>query len=318
LAVLVCAATFLAALAGCGNDAKSGAPGATSNSVSGTQSQPPSKPSGTQSELPLKLDGDAAALAVTDQGLYVADSGSYDVDVGGFQVRNGAPFKDGQILLLAPGASAQKQVAQVNLPVSVAVAPDGTSFVVDKSKEKIEQFSAGATTPTILPFQFGHGHFDGPWRVALTPTGDVVVLTETEIQILPKGASAPRTIMVSNPGRELLAVDPKGAIYFEHGYNVMVIDNGSNVPRIFEKTSGKRSVVSMAFDTNGDRYAIYATCNPDPKGKCVYAFTVSKFANNSTTPTDIPIPGLTSALSVAVNKSAIYVADARRVVEIIK
>jgi hypothetical protein len=316
-AALVSTAALLMTITGC--HAANNKPGGAGTANS------PSSPSGAQSELPFTLDGMAAAVAVTDKGVYVADTGQgNEINSQGYSFTS----DDGRLLLLEPGATAQKEVAtKLGAPISLAAGPDGSVYVIARNPSKAERFSSGSSEPTPLPFTFGESISDpAPRKIAVTQTGDVVLLTDQSLQLLPKSSGVPKELTRIADDR-FLAVDPKGAIYFADGFdNTEVIDSGSTEPKDFEqpdKTQPTKQTVAMAFDTNGDRYTLYESCGPgQPDGQTrpcnVTVFTLSKFTSNSGTPTDIPVSGLSAPTSVAVGPSGIYITDGKRVVKITK
>jgi len=159
----------LALVAGCGS----------TNSSAGkpSSSKAASEPPGTQTTLPLTLDGIAAAVAVTDHGVFVADTGK------GNKIDNlGGSYGDrgGRVLTLEAGASTQKDVStNVGVPISLAAGPDGAIYVLTVNPRGVVQFPAGSTDPVRLPFEFGTRISDpSPLKIAVTPAGDVVVLTD--------------------------------------------------------------------------------------------------------------------------------------------
>ena len=326
-ALLVCTTTVLTMLAGCSTgDKKSDSAGTASGSARSAEAI--SSPPGTQSQLPITLDGVASAVAATDQGVYVADTGKGNkVDSQGYEFSG----KGGRLLLLEPGATSAKDVAtKLGVPMSIAATPDGTVTVLTINPKGVQQFSAGSTTPTSLPFTFGESIQDPtPWKIAVTPAGDVAVLTEENIQVLPKGGPTPTVIDTGALEKRFLAVDPKGALYFVSGSfdeEIEVIDSGSTEPRTFEKAdeaNPTKRVIAMAFDASGDRYTLTESCGPDqPEGDIrpckTTVYALSKFAGNSTTPSDIPVTGLTSPIGIAVGKTDIFIADGKRVIKIVK
>jgi len=276
-------------------------------------------------QVPFTLAGYAATVAVTDRGVYVADTGQrndVDPDGGWTKLSN-----DGRAMLLETGATVQKDVAtKVGAPISMAVGRDGAVYLLTVVPDRVVQYANGSTTPVPLPFKIGGGLDSWARKIAVTPDGDIVLLTDRNIQILSKGAQAP-TVLEPGIGGKMLAVDRRGAIYFVGGFDdVKVIEKGATEPRTLEKkdeTDPAKRIVAMAFDSNNDRYAIYATCGPNqPPGQIrpcnTDVFTVRKFADNSTSPTDIPVQGLTSPTSMAVSATDIYIADGKRIVKTAK
>ena len=317
--LLIAVTLVLALVAGCGS----------TNSSAGkpSSSKAASEPPGTQTTLPLTLDGIAAAVAVTDHGVFVADTGK------GNKIDNlGGSYGDrgGRVLTLEAGASTQKDVStNVGVPISLAAGPDGAIYVLTVNPRGVVQFPAGSTDPVRMPFEFGTRISDpSPWKIAVTPAGDVVVLTDRSLLLLPKGAQAAKAIGPTAE-RRFVAVDPKGAIYFVGSSMsdvIRVIDSGSTEPRKFEASDSAhptKRTVAMAFDTNSDRYELAEECGPGQEPGLLrpckaYVYSLSKFANNSATPTDMPVQGLTSATSVAVGPTGIYIADGNRIVKIAK
>ncbi|MDT5095484.1 MAG: serine/threonine protein kinase, bacterial [Mycobacterium sp.] len=319
-ALILCVTTLLVPITACNNSAEKGASSASATTK-------PTEAPGTQSQLPVTIDGVVSSVAVTDKGVYIADTGKGNkVDTQGYSSAGGA----GRLLLVEPGATAQKDVgAKVGIPLSIAAAPDGTVYILSIHPSRAVQFSSGSTDPVPLPFTFGESLSDAsPSRIAVTSTGDVAVLTDKDIQLLPKGQKTPNVI--GKPEYEhFLATDNKGGVYFSDGFDhdINVIESGSTEPRVFEKqdeANPTKQMVAMAFDTNGDRYSLYESCAPPQEEglirpcKTSSVYTLTKFANGSSTPTDIPVQGLTSATSVAVDNSGIYIADNKRVVKIAK
>ena len=312
--VFVCAATLLMTIAGC--SAGGNEPGGTGTANS---------PSGVQSELPLTLDGMAAAVVETDKGVYVADTGkNNEITSEGYSFGS----DDGRLLLLEPGGTSQKEVAtKLGAPISISAGTDGSVYLVGRHPSNVSRFSNGSSAPTPLPFTFGGSISDpAPWKIAVSQTGDVVLLTNQSLLLLPKGSDTPKEL-TTIPDDGFLAVDPKGAIYFADGWdNTEVIESGSTEARDFEladKNQPPKRTLDIAFDTNGDRYTLYESCGPgQPEGQTrpckVSVFTLSKFTNNSGTPTQIPVSGLASPMSLAVGPTGIYIADGKRVVKITK
>src|SRR5262249_5436801 len=151
-------------------------------------------------------------------------------------------------------------------------------------------------TPEPLPFEFGDSIQDpAPSRIAVNAAGDVVVLTDKNLQLLRKGDQKP-TVIDDDTDKRFLAVDPKGAIYFIGGFDdVKVLDSGATEARTFEepdKADPTKEIAAMAFDTNGDRYTVYQGCGPNqPEGQIrpcnTYVYSLTKVTGNTGAPKDI-------------------------------
>ena len=246
---------FIAFVAACGSEDKP-ASGTTSTEVaSGTTSTEAAKPAYT--ELPFTLDSTAAAVAVNDDGVYVADFGKGNqADWSGFSVSS----DEGRVVLLETGANVQKDVVKVAAPIGMALGPDGSLYVVESMSmdkiprwrgaeaQRVVKFPSGSTTPVPLLFPTD---FPGPENVAVSEAGDVVVLYDSSVQTLPGEPNA--RVASTDVSRAFcwyscgphssraLAVSRDGAIYFPGvGDTIMVIDKGASEPRKFAE-SGRGS-----------------------------------------------------------------------------
>lgn len=255
---LVVAVVLLSAfISGCGGDKAASA--GHSDQASSTAGAPP----GTQTNLPFALDGVAAAVAVTDRGVYVADTGRGNkFDTQGIDLTG----HDGRVVTLEAGATKQKDVTtQKGVPISLAAGPDGAIYVAFANPKRVVRIAAGSTEPAPLPFEFGSQILDpSPLKIAVTPAGDVVRLITKDLQLLSKGAQAPHVINTC-ADKQLLAVDPKGAMYFvdKTSHDLDVIESGSSEVRTFEsqdKTDPTKRVVAMACDVNGYRDELTESC----------------------------------------------------------
>ena len=319
-AVILCITLLLLGTVGCSNSDKVADKTDLPTPTGTTSASPNSTAAGIPTEVPFTLDNIASAIAVTNRGVYVADTGKgNDITPMGWS----AGDETGRVLLLGTGQDVQKQlVSELGPPFSLAVAPDGTMYIVELSPNRIVQIADGSTAPVPLPFNTEMQ----PRKIALSPTGDIVLLTDMHVQILPKGAQSPQVINTLFNG-DALAVDPKGAIYFTSSLDedsvVNVIAPGETAPRLFAQLDRGVRVTAMAFDANGDRYAINETCGPDQQPEQVrpcktYMYTLQKFDKNSTNPTDIPVQGLTLPTGIALSATDIYISNNKHVVKLAK
>jgi serine/threonine-protein kinase len=271
-----------------------------------------SEPKPAYTELPFELDSTATSIAVNGDGIYVADFGEGNELEAQLSHMSS---DDGRVLLLENGATVQKEaVTRVGAPTGIALGPDESLYVVDHYGGRVMRFAKGSTTPVLLPFTGGR-----PAMVAVNAAGDVVVLTDRDIQILPNGA--PTATVINTFTGDALTVNGDGAIYFTDGIGrVQVLDKGATRPRLLSQSTSAAGVIAMTFDTNGDRYVIEETCTATKKDgnreMCVtFKYAVRKYANGSTTATDIPIAGLQFPTSIALGQDDIFITDNKRVLK---
>jgi len=304
-ALVLCAALLLAMTVGC-----------TATDRQCTNPPPPADTrAGSPAQLPLTLENIASAVAVNDRGVYVADTGvGNDIDPNGHSFGS----DNGRVLVLEAGSNAPKELANnLGAPRSLAVASDGTVYVLGQVfPGQVMRIDNGVNTPVPLPFNTQKGGDGFPRQIAYTVSGDVVLLTSENIQILPKGAPSPTTIEIAMNLGGTVAVHPDGAIYYTESDRLLIVDKGAMHARTLPTEIGRKTV-AMAFDNNGDRYVINQICDAG-RGQDTtvgYTYSLLKFTNDSTKPIDIPAVELTSPTGIAVGKTDIYVADGKRVLK---
>ena len=277
-----------------------------SGATSATPSAKAAKPAYT--ELPFTLDGTATAVAVNGDGVYVADFGmGNELDPNNVIMHT----EEGRVVLLETGANVQKDVVKVAAPLRMALGPDGSVYAFENrfedSSSQVVKFPHGSTTPVPLHFP------PRPRNVAVSETGDVVVLYDDSVQILPNGAPTAALVSIDvDRFNDALALSRDGAIYFFGGRainEIMVIDKGAPKPRKFADSTNQ--ILAMAVDANGDLYVLDVD---QAQGTASYA--VRKFTHGSTTPTDVLVTGLESPNSIAVSNGDVYIADGKRVLKL--
>lgn len=327
----MCATISMAALAAsavvaCGGQGSGG--GEVSGTASASNSAPGSAgPSGSSettgaaapagySDLPVTVDGVATGVAVGDEGVFAIDYGEgNELDIEFSSVS----ADSGRLLLVPPDGSAQKVVAEgVGALTGVAVAPDGAVYVVDQLGSRVLRFEKGSGAPVPVPFES-----DDPERVAVTAAGDVVVLTDDGVEVLPKGATTPTAIEAFFSSGDAMAVSPDGAIYFTDTWDTLFkVDKGATEARELYDPEVDPTTVAMAFDPEGNRYAIERTStkevSDDGLHRCTtYVHTLKKFEGDTETSTVVPIEGLKLTLPTAlsITADAMYISDGSRVVK---
>lgn len=102
---------------------------------------------------------------ITDDGIAAA------APAGGVTTQQTQPYRVFQFAI-----GAQASVGQFNFPSGVAVAPDGTVYVVDRDNHRIQRFSANGTfLGTWGSRGSGEGQFEAPGDVEVAPDGTVYV-----------------------------------------------------------------------------------------------------------------------------------------------
>lgn len=322
-ALYASAVLCVAFVAACGSNDKPTADATSSGVASGTTSASAEAAKPATTALPLTLDSTAAAVAVSDRGVYVADSGEgNETTVSG----SFSSSDEGRIVLLEPGSNVQKDVVKVVAPTGMAVGPDGSLYVLENKPmhNRVVKFPSGSTTPVPLPFPT---EFPGPENIAVDEAGNVVVLYESSIQTLPGGEPTATAATTDLGGRveSAFAVSRDGAVYFIDGSDaIMVLDKGASSPKTFAESVHDRlkagGIVAMTVDENGDVYVLDRAyeCNGmcEPAEEAAAIFTLHKFAGGSSTPIAIPVTGLKSPTSIAVGNGDIYIADGNGVVKL--
>ena len=300
--------------------------GGVSVLAAGTGAAPPTSATGASSadasppipiEFPFTLKNTVSAVAADDKGIYVADYGTNN----SLAQQNPVTGDDGRILLLEAGAKVSRDIAaKVGAPLDVAVGPDHSVYYIDAlHSSQVMRIGDGAATPTQLPFD----RDSWPSHIAVNAQGDVVLLARDSIQVLPQGAQFSTTIPNLVLSRDLLALGPDGAIYYGAGDDaIAVIDKGATTPRKFMGLPVH--VVAIAVDSNNDFYRL-DKCSPTyPKddGSCKDSdYALHKFLpkpGGGWTPTVVPMEKLTAPTRMAINATAIYIADGQRLVKVAK
>ena len=72
--------------------------------------------------------------------------------------------------------TAQSAVGRLNVPMDVAIAPDGTIYVLDSGNHRVQRFSSEGTFLTAWGSHGAkEGQFNRPERIAVAPDGTVYV-----------------------------------------------------------------------------------------------------------------------------------------------
>jgi hypothetical protein len=311
LALCLCAVALLA-LVGCGG-------GQGGGQSASTTAAPPY-------EFPFTLKNTISAVAAGGKGVYVVDFGSGNsLSLLGqeYQPSVTAESDDGRILLLEAGGGQKVVATKVGAPMDIAVGPDNSVYFIDALRQRrVMRIADGTSTPAALPFDIKKAR---PWRIAVSAAGDVVLLTEENIQTLPKGAQTVTTVPNHTLHPKLFAVGPDGATYYDFAGDIAVMKKGEKQAYIFMKLPGPSTlrVMAIAVDSNGDFYRL-DECGPSyPKddGSCKdSSFALHKFIGKSGawTPSAVPIERLTSPTSMAIDATGIYIADGQRVMKVAK
>lgn len=228
----------------------------------------------------------------------------------------------GQVLQLAPGATASVQLplSGVGTPDGVATDTSGAVYLTDYSKNTVWKLAAGASAPTEVPFTgLKCGDHDSqlssPNGIAVDGAGTLYVADGAcggRVLSLAAGSSTPTVLPFTDlsfagGSPEGVAVDGSGNVYVSDGGTGRVLElaAGSNRPSVLPFT-GLKQPSGVAVDKSGN---LYVTDNGDKR--------VLKLTAGSSTPTALSFTFKNTPSGVAVDSSGnVYATDGDRVLKL--
>lgn len=218
------------------------------------------------SEGVLKLaPGAQSAVSVKFTGLQVVTSVGVDGAGNLYAVDDDGSNKPGSVGRVQKRTPADVQSA---LPFTglghglrLAVTPDGTAYVADRSHNRVLKLAPDATGPIELPFT----GLKNPGYVAVDAAGNVYV-SETvypaesgnpRVLMLAAGSTNQSVLPITAEMQRAIAVDASGNVYLAGTQSVTVLAKGAQQPTRLPFTSSRGrtpDLVGMAVDAKGNIY----------------------------------------------------------------
>jgi serine/threonine-protein kinase len=221
---------------------------------------------------------------------------------------------DGHVMKLAAGATAPTVLLKdLNIADGVAVDNAGNLYVADHNNQRVLKLAAGASTPTELPFT----GLERPQGVAVDSAGDIYVTDFSGNRVLKLAAGASAATVLSFAGLDRpdgVAVDTAGNVYVTDFGNdrVLKLAAGTSSQTVLPFT-GIRDPDGVAVDTDGNVYVTdFQDLCAGSKPPCfsTEGGRVLKLAPGASTPTVLPLTGLSRSGGVAVDDGgSVYVTD---------
>ena len=225
---------------------------------------------------------------------------------------------DPAVLVLEDGATTQKELlSDVGNPRSIAVGADGTvSLSQISDSDPIRQYPPGSTEPRALPDDF---KARTTTALATTSDGDLYAFgldTYSKIVVLKRGSTTPTVLLDFHLGQGPNAVRDNGDMYGTGGSttdaDILRVRAGTTNAEKLHLTGLTDRVLRLAVNHQGDVFVLGVHC-ANGSYSCPEGFRVLRFANGTTTPTELPFTGLTNPQGIAVTDDTVYLTDGTRV-----